>query len=163
MESQKQLRILGTMPKAGGVMQHRLERRSTVINRQVDNHAFSLYSQSRISVMDDLHWRDLYAKTPAISCRDIAFLTCLGHLGWRDTDRIISICVATLKVATRHVQKCRCHVSLSLALSRHFCQCEHRLNHLDTQYHNQPQISIYSIDSCDNKLKTRGWLSCKKL
>jgi hypothetical protein len=37
-----------------------------------------------------LHWRDLYAKT-----HDVAFITCLGHLGRRDTDRIVSIYVAT--------------------------------------------------------------------
>jgi hypothetical protein len=49
--------------------------------------------------MDGLHWRDLNAKTSAILHRDIAFLTCLGHLRQRDTDRIISIYVAMPKVA----------------------------------------------------------------
>jgi hypothetical protein len=49
--------------------------------------------------MDGLHWRDLYAKMPAISHRNTAFLTCLGHVEQRDTDRIISIYVATPKVA----------------------------------------------------------------
>jgi hypothetical protein len=34
-----------------------------------------------------------------MSHRNNAFLTCLGHLEWRDTDRIISIYVATPKVA----------------------------------------------------------------
>jgi hypothetical protein len=42
-------------------------------------------------LMDHLHWQDLYAKMPAILRRDIAFLTCLGHLGRRDTVRIVSI------------------------------------------------------------------------
>jgi hypothetical protein len=79
------------------------------------------------TLKDDLLWRDLYEKTLAISRRDIAFLTCLGHLGRRDTDMIISIYVATPKVAARQVQKCCCCVSLLLALSCLFRQCKHRL------------------------------------
>jgi len=49
--------------------------------------------------MDGLHRQDLNAKTSAILHRDIAFLTCLGHLRQRDTDRIVSISVAPHKVA----------------------------------------------------------------
>jgi hypothetical protein len=47
-------------------------------------------------VMDHLHWRSLLAKSLAISRHG---LTCLGHLGRYDTDRIISIYDAPPKVA----------------------------------------------------------------
>jgi hypothetical protein len=39
------------------------------------------------------------AKLSASVTRDSHYCTCLGHLGWHDTDRIISICVVLPKVA----------------------------------------------------------------
>jgi len=50
-------------------------------------------------LMNGLHWRDLYAKIPAIMHRDIAFLTFLGFLGRSDINRNNPICVALPKVA----------------------------------------------------------------
>jgi len=79
------------------------------------------------SLMDLLHWQDLYAKMPTISCCNIAFLTCLGHLGRCDTDRIVSI---SCHVAQGDQGK-GCFMSLSLAtmtsLSCNLCQCKHGL------------------------------------
>jgi len=49
--------------------------------------------------MDGLHWRDLYAKMPAILHHNIAFLTFLGFLGRSDINRNNPICVALPKVA----------------------------------------------------------------
>jgi hypothetical protein len=62
-------------------------------------------------MMDGLDWRDLYAKMPTISRCDIAFLTCLSHLGLRNTERIISIYVSMPKVA-----KASTKMSLSLVI-----------------------------------------------
>jgi hypothetical protein len=79
-------------------------------------------------LMDGLHLRDLYAKMPVISRRNIAFLTCLGHLGQCNTDRIVSI--------SGHVaqggQGKYCFMSLSLvttsALSHNLRQCKYGLS-----------------------------------
>jgi len=80
--------------------------------------------------MDGLHWRDLYVKMPAKLCHDIAFLTCLGHLGRHDTDRIVSI---SCRIAQGDQVKCR-FMSLLLAtttsLSRNLRQCKHGLTEL---------------------------------
>jgi hypothetical protein len=55
--------------------------------------------QCKRTLMDDLHWRDLYAKTPTILHRNIAFLNCLGYLGRSDIKRNNPICVASPQVA----------------------------------------------------------------
>jgi hypothetical protein len=46
-----------------------------------------------------VHWQHFMAKMWSISLCDIALLTCLGNLGQHNTDRIISICVLSSKVA----------------------------------------------------------------
>ncbi len=52
--------------------------------------------QCKQSVIYNLHWWHLLAITPAPAT---SIFTCLGHLGWRDTDRIVSIYVMLPKVA----------------------------------------------------------------
>jgi hypothetical protein len=77
-------------------------------------------------LMDGLHWRDLYAKTPAISRRNIAFLTCLGHLGRHNTDRIVSI---SGRVAQGGQGKfCGKSLVTTAALSHNLCQCKYSLS-----------------------------------
>ncbi len=39
---------------------------------------------------------------------NIIFLTCFGPFGWRDRDRIISICIQSLKVAKESTVGCHC-------------------------------------------------------
>jgi hypothetical protein len=51
------------------------------------------------SVMDSLHWRSFSAKPLATSTCNSHYCACLGHLGWHNIDRIISIHVASPKVA----------------------------------------------------------------
>jgi hypothetical protein len=46
-----------------------------------------------------VHWQSLYAKMTATAAPDCHNCTCLCHLGWHDTDRNISICAASPKVA----------------------------------------------------------------
>ncbi len=46
--------------------------------------------------MDHLHWRHLLAITPVAAT---SVFSCLGHIGQRDTDRIVSIYVVPPKVA----------------------------------------------------------------
>ncbi len=55
--------------------------------------------QCKRTLMDDLHWQDLYVKMPAISHCDIAFLTCLGYLGHSDINRNNPICIVSPQVA----------------------------------------------------------------
>ncbi len=54
--------------------------------------------------------------TSAILQSDIAYLTCLGHLGWRDTDRIISILCRTAQGGQGKYSS-DCHVSLLMMVS----------------------------------------------
>ncbi len=61
-------------------------------------------------------------------------LTCLGHLGWRNTDRIVSIYVVPPKVAKASTITCRCRqlfrlqMSPSPALSHNRRQFKHGLS-----------------------------------
>ncbi len=41
--------------------------------------------------MAHLHWRSIYGDITGDSDMRQSLLTCLGHLGWRGRDRIISI------------------------------------------------------------------------
>ncbi len=45
------------------------------------------------------HWRCFKAKMPTTVAHDIYHCTCLGHLGWYDTNRNDPICVTLPKVA----------------------------------------------------------------
>jgi hypothetical protein len=69
---------------------------------------------------DCLHWRCLLTKPSVTVTLDC---TCLGHLGRRDTDRIISIYVMLPKVA----KASKYWLSMSQALLRNLCQCKHSL------------------------------------
>jgi hypothetical protein len=57
---------------------------------------------------------------PATATLESHYRTCLGHLGQRNRDRIISISVTSPKVP-RQVQVC----CLLPALSSNLCQCKH--------------------------------------
>ncbi len=58
--------------------------------------------QCKWSIKVHLHWQHLLAimpapaKMPATATRDSHYCTCLGHLGWGNTDRINSIRMFTL-------------------------------------------------------------------
>ncbi len=46
-----------------------------------------------------LHWQSFSTIMPATTSHDSHDCTCLGHLGWRDTDGIISILLSRVAVA----------------------------------------------------------------
>jgi hypothetical protein len=57
----------------------------------VANSFSNICRQCKLSIKAHVHWWHLLAKMLAILKCNIAFLTCLGHLGRCDTNRIISI------------------------------------------------------------------------
>jgi hypothetical protein len=80
---------------------------------------FYIWQQCHKAFMDYLHWQHLLAKPSVTATLDHHKCTCLGHLGRRDTDRIISIWVASPKVAKAStivtvVCCCRWHFHLKM-------------------------------------------------
>jgi hypothetical protein len=81
----------------------------------------------RWSVMDHLRWQSLFVKSSVILRHS---LTSPGHLGRRNTDRIISIYVVPPKVVKastvtyRSCQRFRLQMLPSPALSRNLRQCK---------------------------------------
>ncbi len=74
--------------------------------------------------MAHLHWRCFYGDIAGDSDTRLSLLTCLGHLGWRNRDRIISINVAPSKEAMAR----KWWLLLSPALSHDLCQCKNSFN-----------------------------------
>ena len=80
---------------------------------------FIVQTPSFKGLMDHLHWQCLLAKESAtLDC------TCIGHLGRRDTDRIISIYVVMPKVAKASIRvtvacHCRQHYRLKYIANVH--------------------------------------------
>jgi hypothetical protein len=70
--------------------------------------------------MDHLHWWSWLAKLSAILCH---CLTCLGHLGRHNTDRIASIYVTPPKVAKASKACCCCW-----CYRANFCKWKHGLS-----------------------------------
>ncbi len=83
---------------------------------------------------------------PATVTRDSHYCTCLGHLGWQDTDRIISIfCHAAQGGQGKYSSDCRVSLLLTILLT-------------NFAYVNNPLKATIS-HSKDQKLKNK---KCKK-
>jgi len=63
------------------------------------NDAAATWARGFILAKPRFDWRSFSSIMPAIVTQDSHYWTCLGLLGWRDMDRIISICVVSPKVA----------------------------------------------------------------
>ncbi len=66
----------------------------SLLNVQASAKSRAKSRQCKRTLMDHLHWQTL-----GDNAGDSDIITCLGHLGWHDTVRIVSIYVATPKVA----------------------------------------------------------------
>ncbi len=87
----------------------------------------NLHNDMTLSIMDRLHWHCLLAKPSATMTLDS---TCIGHLGWCDTDRIVSIYVMPPKVtkaSTMVTVMCRCHCHYHRRYPSKLRQCKHSL------------------------------------
>ncbi len=91
--------------------------------------------QCKQPIMDHLHCQHLLAIMPPLAP---SVFTCLGHLGWRDTDRIISIYVMPPKVAKANtvvtVTWLSC-VAVADGFANKLCQCKQSImDHLHCQH-----------------------------
>jgi hypothetical protein len=71
--------------------------------------------------MAHLHWRCFYGDIAGDSDTRLSLLTCFGHLGRLDRDRIISIYVVLPKVAKAR----KLWLLLLQVLSHNLCQCKY--------------------------------------
>ncbi len=57
----------------------------------------SMVSQAELALKASFHCQYLLAKLSVTATCDSHYCTCLGHLGWHNTDRIISIFCCTIR------------------------------------------------------------------
>ncbi len=70
----------------------------------------------KLSLKQCLHWQSFIVIMPATATHDSHCCTCLGHLGWCTTDRIISIlltCVAVADGFTNNLCQCPKYIRLA--------------------------------------------------